>query len=153
MRKNHASDRAIMPKYIIREKKCQGVLVVIERLFNRTKIAQKALDGLWLRNEAIAQNIANVDTPGYKRKTVSFEDQLKKAVDGSSKDLGSAADDIKIKITQDNNALSMRLDGNNVDIDSEMAAMAKNNIQYNTLIQGISAEFKKLRSAITEGRR
>lgn len=137
---------------------------MIERMFNRTKILEKTLDASWLRNEAITQNIANVDTPGYKRKTVSFEEYLDDALDpsrikGRRTDQrhipigGSNVGNIDIKVTQDNKDLNMRLDGNNVDIDTEMAGMAKNTIEYSVLTQSISGAFKTLKSAINEGRR
>lgn len=137
---------------------------MLDRILNRSKILEKSLDASWLRNEAISQNIANVDTPGYKRKTVSFEDQLQQAIDGSSfKGFrtdprhipigGSNVDNIDIAVTEDNKSLSMRLDGNNVDIESEMALMAKNSIQYNVLTQSLNSEFKRIKSAINEGRR
>lgn len=139
---------------------------MIERLFNRTNIIEKALDGTWTRNEAISQNIANVDTPGYKRKTVPFEDILNQAIEDknssgfirtgnlnviplSNQDSKASSD---FNVTEDNASLSYRLDGNNVDIENEMAAMAKNTIQYNTLIQRESEEFKTLKSAIKEGK-
>lgn len=128
---------------------------VIERLFNSSKIVEKSLDATWLRNEAISQNIANIDTPGYKRKKVSFEEYLSSAMDekGFDKKNGGSVDDIEIKVTEDNKYLSYRLDENNVDIDNEMASLAKNNIQYNTLIQRMNASFRNLKSAISEGRR
>jgi flagellar basal-body rod protein FlgB len=135
---------------------------VIDRLFNQTKLLEKALDATWLRNEAISQNIANVDTPGYKRKSVAFEEYLSEAESGLKGirtdkrhiPIGERdVDSIELKVSEDNQSLSMRLDGNSVDIDSEMASMAKNTIQYNTLIQGLDAEFKKIKSAIYEGRR
>jgi flagellar basal-body rod protein FlgB len=136
---------------------------MLEKLFSNTKITAKALDATWLRNDAIAQNIANVDTPGYKRKTVKFEEYLSDAIDGNGIKgnltdkrhipIGTAnVDDISIQVTEDNKSLSTRLDGNNVDIENEMALMAKNTIQYNTLIQRISGQFKTLRSVIKEGR-
>lgn len=136
---------------------------MLEKLFNNTKFAAKALDASWLRNDAIAQNIANVDTPGYKRKTVKFEEYLSDALEGNSLKgnltdkrhipIGTNnVDNIPIQVTEDNASLSTRLDGNNVDIENEMALMAKNTIQYNTLIQRISGQFKTLRSVIKEGR-
>ena len=136
---------------------------MLENLFNNTKVTAKALDASWLRNDAIAQNIANVDTPGYKRKTVKFEEYLSSALDannlkGNMTDarhipIGSDnVDDINITVSEDNANLSTRLDGNNVDIENEMALMAKNTIQYNTLIQRLNSQFKTLRSAIKEGR-
>ena len=127
---------------------------MLEKLFNNTNIAAKALDATWLRNDAIAQNIANVDTPGYKRKTVKFEEYLSGALDNNSSNanLTDKVNNIPIEVTEDNTSLSTRLDGNNVDIESEMASMAKNTIQYNTLVQRINAQFKNLQSAIKEGR-
>lgn len=136
---------------------------MLDRVLGRTKTLEKALDASWLRNEAISQNIANVDTPGYKKKTVSFEEHLNQYTDNSVK--GIRTDnrhipigennvyDIEIKVSEDNKSLSMRLDGNNVDIDSEMSELAKNNLKYNTLIQSMNTQFKRLKSVISEGRR
>lgn len=128
-----------------------------------TKVLEKALDASWLRNEVISQNIANVDTPGYKRKTVAFEEHLSQAMDTHLK--GRRTDsrhlpigkrnisEIAVNVKQDNKSLSMRLDGNNVDIDNEMASMAKNTIKYNVLIQSINEGFRRIKSVISEGRR
>jgi len=116
-----------------------------DKISNDFKILEKALDAAWLRNEVISQNIANIDTPGYKRKTVVFEDYLNDAID--------KVDSIDIRVTQDNKNLSMRQDGNNVDIESEMASMAANSIKYNTLVQSLNAGFNRLKSVISEGRK
>jgi flagellar basal-body rod protein FlgB len=140
------------------------VLHVLDKLTGRTKVVEKALDGAWLRNEAIAQNISNVNTPGYKRKSVAFEEVLSQAMDKSSfKGLrtdqrhipigSSSIDEVDIKVSEEPRALQMRLDGNNIDIDSEMASMAKNSIQYNTLMQRLAGQFRSIKSVISEGRR
>lgn len=122
---------------------------MLDKILGGKKIIHKALDAAWTRNEVIAQNIANVDTPGYKRKTVSFEEQLRQAID--KKDFKkSDADKIDIRVTVDNKSLSMRLDGNNVDIDNEMAQLAKNTIKYNALIQ--LAGYSKIKMVIKEGK-
>jgi flagellar basal-body rod protein FlgB len=138
---------------------------MLDRIFNRSKLVEKAMDATWLRNDAISQNIANVDTPGYKRKTVPFEEYLNQAIDGqnlqgfrtNSRHIpiggSSSADNIDLKVTEDNSSTNMRLDGNNVEIDSEMASMAKNSIKYNTLVESLNAGFSRLRSAINEGRK
>lgn len=137
---------------------------MIDRILSRTSVLEKTLDATWQRNEAIAQNISNIDTPGYKRKTVEFEGYLSQALDKN----GIAGfrthkkhipigrrnvNEIDISVKQDNKSLSMRLDGNNVDIDNEMALMAKNSIKYNTLIQRISGQFRQMKSVINEGRK
>ncbi len=111
---------------------------------------EKSLDASWLRNNVISQNIANVDTPGYKRKEVQFEEFLNSEMkhsrisNGKSRIQGSG----DIKVIEENKNYSYRLDGNNVDIEREMAKMAANSLKYNTLIQRINGQFNKLRTVI-----
>ncbi len=122
---------------------------MLDKIPSGKNVIHRALDATWERNGAIAQNIANVDTPGYKRKTVSFEEELREAME--SKDFKkSDADKIEITVSEDNRNLNMRLDGNNVDIDAEMAALAKNTIRYNALAQ--MAGYSKLMMVIKEGK-
>lgn len=142
----------------------KGVKLVFERITSNFKALEKALDASWLRNEAISQNIANADTPNYKRKTVEFEEQLNQAL-GESRLQGRrtherhipigkrSIDNVVPKVTEDHKALSMRLDGNNVDIDNEMASMAKNSIKYNVLVQGLNSGLSRIKYVIGEGRR
>ena len=137
---------------------------MFEKLTGDYKVLEKSLDASWLRNETIAQNIANVDTPGYKRKTVAFEEYLSEAMDDSSfKGFttdrrhipigGNSIESTEIMVQQDNSDLSVRLDGNNVDIESEMASLAKNEIKYNTLVQSLYTAYSRLKSVISEGRK
>ena len=111
---------------------------------------EKSLDASWLRNNVISQNIANVDTPGYKRKEVQFGEYLNSEMkhsrisNGKSHLQGSG----DIKMIEENSSYSYRLDGNNVDIEREMAKMAANSLKYNTLIQRINGKFNKLRTVI-----
>ena len=128
-----------------------------------TNILEKSLDAAWKRDEVISNNIANVDTPQFKRSTVSFEDELNKALDSNDMDLKttdkrhistqSDPSDLSIKVSQDSSSLQYRLDGNNVDIESEMSDLAKNSIRYDTLSQKVSDEYKKLKYVISEGKR
>jgi len=122
---------------------------MLDKILGGKKIIHKALDAAWTRNEVIAQNIANVDTPGYKRKTVSFEEQLRQAMDKKDFKKGDV-DKIDIRVTVDNKSLSMRLDGNNVDIDNEMAQLAKNTIKYDALVQ--LAGYSKIKMVVKEGK-
>lgn len=136
---------------------------MFDKLTNHLQLREKALDAAWLRNEVISQNIANVDTPGYKRSTVSFEEYLEgasqkngfKGNKTSSRhiNIGNSNDNVKIRITKDNKNLSTRLDGNNVDIETEMASLAKNDIRYNALVQSISGSYERIKSVISEGKR
>jgi flagellar basal-body rod protein FlgB len=125
---------------------------MISNLLFETHKVEKALDAAWLRNEVISQNIANVDTPGYKRKAVQFEEFLNNEMQsgqisqGKSKLAGG-----DINVIEDPSGSSYRSDGNNVDIENEMALLSANSIRYNTLIQKISGDFQKLRSVIKGG--
>lgn len=121
-------------------------------LFNKQNL-ERALDASWLRNDVISQNIANVDTPGYKRKAVQFEeflnDEMKtgRIAQGTSKASSSG-----IQIVEDPQDTSYRSDGNNVDIENEMALLAANSLRYNTMIQRMNGDFQKLRNVIRGGR-
>jgi flagellar basal-body rod protein FlgB len=135
---------------------------MLDRILTKTGIFEKSLDAALLRNEAFSQNIANVDTPGYKRKSVAFEEYLSDATSGRIKGIRSHpqhipvgkknVEDIEIRVGVDENSQSMRLDGNNVDIEREMAEMAKNTIRFNVVAQKITNEFSKIKSVINEGR-
>lgn len=127
-----------------------------------TTILEKALDSSALRQKVISNNIANVNTPNFKRSDVVFEEALAKVLDKKNVKLVGA--DPRHINTLDNvsktspqvvrdSSTTMRNDGNNVDIDKEMTLMAMNQIYYNALVQRISGKFSSLKYVITEGRR
>lgn len=118
-------------------------------LFSDRKL-EKSLDAAWLRNEVISQNIANADTPGYKRKEVQFEQYLNSEMKNSRIQNGQSrlSGESGMKVVEDNSNYSYRLDGNNVDMEREMAQMAMNTLRYNTLIQRVNGQFSKLRNVI-----
>ncbi|MBZ4682674.1 MAG: flagellar basal-body rod protein FlgB [Fusobacteriaceae bacterium] len=126
---------------------------------NRFTILEKGLDAYNKRAEAIANNIANVNTPNYKRKDVEFEKYLNTAL-GENKALeGTTTNSKHIKINTvslndvkpvevvEKNTI-MRNDKNNVDIEKEKVEQAKNNIRYQTAITRISQDFSLLKSVI-----
>lgn len=122
--------------------------------FDYINILDKAADASWLRNEAIANNIANVDTPGYKRQDVSFEAELKKALGGSryiSMDEKVAhvnTSSLHPQLFTDYAGYSYRLDENNVDIENENIFLAENQLKYQGLMSGIQSEFSNLNKVI-----
>jgi len=121
--------------------------------FNYINVLDKAADASWKRNEVIANNIANVDTPGYKRKDVQFESYLTSALLGDNsldKRVSEAnMDSLDATVYTDNASLSFRLDGNNVDIDTESASLAENQIRYYTLIDSMTQEFSRIKTVLT----
>lgn len=129
------------------------------------EVLQLGLDAAAARQKVMANNIANVSTPGFKASEVTFEDELKKALEGSARLSGAVTHEKHIPFGRPRgveevrpqvhklNQVVMRNDGNNVDIDREMALLAKNTVMYNALAQKISGDFAKLRYVISEGRR
>ena len=119
------------------------------------------LTGASSRQEAISENIANADTPGYKRREINFQEVLSDKLNNRKKMGLQVTEDGHIKgsksVSNNFNAFtrrtSVRNDKNNVDIDVEMAEMAKNNIYYNTLLQQVGNRFSMLNEIIDTGGR
>ncbi len=109
------------------------------------QLLSKLLEGASLRHRVIAQNVANVNTPGYHRLDVSFEDELARRIQ-QHKD--SALADVKPSVV-DGVGGPERADGNNVDIDAEMGQLNKNALLYNAYVQILSSKIAAMRSAIT----
>jgi len=120
--------------------------------FNYINVLTKAAGASWKRNEVIANNIANVSTPGYKRKDVRFESLLMSALTGDNsldKRVSRVRlDRIEPQVYTDYSNLSYRLDGNNVDIDTETANLAENQIRYYALMDSITQEFNRLKMVL-----
>lgn len=118
-------------------------------------LMNKSLDGSWTKQQAISDNIANFETPGYKRKFVSFEDELQKVLNQTNKKKSEIVNDInnqKIALGVADDETS-RADGNNVNIEFENIELARTQLQYRALSQQISAHFSRLQSAISGGSR
>ncbi|WP_263120113.1 flagellar basal body rod protein FlgB [Cellulomonas sp. RIT-PI-Y] len=101
-----------------------------------------ALDGLSLRQRTIAENVANIQTPGYQAKRVSFEDALSRAVDN-----GSAAEAATVP-TVARSLEPTREDGNNVNLDTETLLNVDTNLRYQLATQAIDGTFSSIRTAM-----
>ncbi len=112
-------------------------------------LARKLLDSDVVRQQAIASNIANAETPGYHRIDVSpdFAEQLKAQV--QSGDLATASDSLTPHLADDPNARSVRPDGNSVDIEKELLAMNRNMVDHQYLTEVVTFNIKQLKMAIT----
>lgn len=132
------------------------------RLFENIDLMNKILSAKALRHGVLSNNIANVDTPNFKRSDVSFEEKLGKALRDRSMSLYTTNEN---HINNEKNLTKLkpsiymqwdrihRNDANNVDIDKEMVELSKNMISYNILSDQIQKNFKILQSAISEGRK
>ena len=121
--------------------------------FDYINVLDRAADAAWQRNEAISNNIANVDTPGYKRQDVAFESVLQQALGNNryeSMDDKVANVDLsrlRGRAYLDYANYSYRLDGNNVDIENENVMLAENQLKYQGLISSIQ-EFTNLKTVM-----
>lgn len=124
-------------------------------IYNYVNILDKAADAANLRNELINNNIANVSTPNYKRKDIDFESVLQAELAGEknlSNAVARANKDLSIldpQVYTDNASLSYRLDGNNVDIATEEAYLAQNQIRYQMLVDLMGQEFSRYKSVLS----
>lgn len=113
-----------------------------------------ALGGTAARHEALADNIANIDTPGFTRTDVEFEEALAAAIRAARRaprDSAEAMLSRSLRPRRDHSAPA-RADGNNVDVDREMAALARNALSHRAASQVLAARIRMLRTAIREGR-
>ena len=117
------------------------------------------LDGLWLRQQVTMENLANSSTPNYKSKYVDFEHALKRKMDslsykaestGSVKasELNTIFSEGEVVLAENTNK-TMRLDGNNVDVETESVDLAKTQINYSYSVAELSSYFTKMKLAIS----
>lgn len=125
-------------------------------VFDYTNILDKAADASWMRENVITNNIANIDTPGYKRQDVDFESVLQKAL-GKTK--YSSLDKKVRELNQDLGKLtttsytdaanySYRLDRNNVDENTENAELASESLRYQLLTTSITNNFSRMQTVL-----
>lgn len=122
--------------------------------FDYINVLDKAADAAWTRNEIIANNIANVDTPYYKRQDLNFEDELERALGNSkyismdAKVAGLKEKELRSRVVDDISGFSYRLDKNNVDIETENVNLAMNQIKYQGIMSGLNNEFTNLQAVM-----
>jgi flagellar basal-body rod protein FlgB len=125
---------------------------------NAFDIAKRALDGLSARRDMISQNIANVDTPGYKAQEVSFEGVLKQAMNdkplmsmktSNARHMqGGGIQGIGMVQVGNRQGGSTRADGNNVDIDQELTQMTETGIRYQAITEIVSKKLSLLKNLV-----
>ncbi len=122
--------------------------------FDYINVLNRAADAAWQRNEAISNNIANVDTPGYKRQDVAFESVLQQALGNNryqsmdDKVANVNLSRLRGRAYVDYANYSYRPDGNNVDIENENVMLAENQLKYQGLISSINQEFTNLQTVM-----
>ena len=125
-------------------------------MFGYVDVLKTAADASWAREEVLTNNIANVDTPNYKRQDVDFTTYLNSALsrtNGGSSSLTNRVNninynDVAIRTYTDNSTLSYRTDGNNVDLSTENVELAAEQINYNALIDSMNNEFSRFKAVL-----
>lgn len=119
-------------------------------------VLKSAADASWTREEVLTNNIANVNTPNYKRQDVEFKTYLNSAIE----QVGTPSSSLTKRVNNidysglttrtytDNSSLSYKLDGNNVDLSVENAELAAEQINYNQLIDSINNEFTRIKTVL-----
>lgn len=110
------------------------------------KALEKSLDYIWEKQKISRQNIANHDTPGYKSKSVSFEDTLKGVANASVRE----NEERFVMHEHESKGLSVRPDGNNVDMEKESLELWESYAKYSYLTQKMSSQFKNMRYVINQ---
>ena len=124
--------------------------------FGYVNLLKSAADASWTREEVLTNNIANVDTPNYKRQDVEFSSYLANAHQRSGKNSASLTqrvnnvnyNDLAIRTYTDNSTLSYRTDGNNVDLSTENVELASEQINYNALNDSMNNEFSRFKAVL-----
>lgn len=125
---------------------------MIQLFGNSISMAEKSLNFLWAKQKVISNNIANVDTPGYKTQYVTFEETFKSklqaaAKTGDQREVRRAIDSARWQVNDTKNETS-RLDGNNVDADVEISELTRTTLQYQYQLHSINSNITRLRTAI-----
>jgi flagellar basal-body rod protein FlgB len=123
--------------------------MVIDRLFIQNDLLGSAMQAAAVRNDVTVNNITNADTPGFKKKAVRFESFFEQELDSAR-----TLSDIDLKklsptVQTEHSGFNYRLDENNVDIESEMAALYQNSAKYDTLAQGVINNYKRINLVLT----
>lgn len=122
--------------------------MISNNMYNYINVIGKAANAGLVRHQVISENIANQDTPGYKRKDVVFESLLQEALTTNDDISDIDSNTLLPRIRTDKANLSYRLDGNNVNIDTENTELAKNQIKYNVLIDEIYKNFSRIQTVL-----
>ncbi|WP_326974806.1 flagellar basal body rod protein FlgB [Caproicibacter sp. BJN0012] len=117
-----------------------------------TSLLGKDLDGLWARQQAVSDNIANFETPGYKTKSVSFEDQLRAQVAGGETAGGQmrGIESVQPETAEAEDEM-FRADGNGVDLEQQDIESLRTQMNYYYSLQTVSDVFSRLKTAIGGG--
>ena len=121
-----------------------SIPLVVSAMPSQFDLLRQALHGASLRHRVISQNLANVNTPGYRTQRVTFEEQLAELAQGNQTQI-----DKLVARVEEANDMPARQDGNSVDIDHEVSQLNQNAVFHRALTQIMATKLSMMRSAIT----
>jgi flagellar basal-body rod protein FlgB len=123
--------------------------MIFDALYKQGNIMGAALRGTQARNDVIVNNITNNDVPGFKARTVDFEDALARAIDDYKRTGFLDVSKVEPNIRFVNEHYNFRIDKNNVDVEMEMVALYQNSIKFEAMISCVQRNSARLNLALT----
>ena len=123
--------------------------MIFDSLYFQNAVIGSAMQASIFRNEVISNNIANADTPGFKKSRVEFEDSLQKALDNISRMGVKELSGVSMRAVTMHDSFNYRIDQNNVDMETEMADLYQNAAKYDALTSMVTNNNRRLNMAIT----
>ena len=120
---------------------------MINDINNNIDLLQKSLEGLWKRNEIISNNIANAESSGYRAKDLDFEQVLQQYINKKESVQPLDARELRFSIL-DRQGLSVKENGNNVNVETEMVSLTENNMKYDLATEALRNQLELLRIVI-----
>ena len=123
--------------------------MLLDGVLTQNRVLETAMQGNMVRKDVIINNVANVDTPGYKRKVVEFEESLKDSLrrtrPGEKTDLSG----VKTTVRNISKDLKYRLDANNVDMEVEMLELYETSVRYDVIAGSVMNNYKRINSVFS----
>lgn len=120
--------------------------MLLDGMLTQNSILDVAMQGNMVRKDVMLNNIANVDTPGYKRKVVAFEESLKNALRRAKPSKKADLSGVNVTMQKVNKDLKYRLDGNNVDIEAEMLELYETSVRYDVIASSVMNNYRRINS-------
>ena len=122
--------------------------MIFNKLFTQNDIMGAALKGAEYRNQTILNNLANADTPGYKAKNIEFEPILKETLHLAKHTGELDLDNAVGRLYTQHPNFKVRLDENNVDVESEMVKFYKNTAKYDIIVNAVTSNNSRIKTVL-----
>jgi flagellar basal-body rod protein FlgB len=123
--------------------------MIFDNMFVQNDLLGSAMQAAAVRNDVTINNITNADVPGFKKKAVKFESFLQEKLDSARSLTDIDFQSLSPTVQTEHKGYNYRLDENNVDIETEMAALYKNSAKYDTMAQGVINNYKRINLVLT----